>query len=128
MKLTKHEASKKERALKAIYKRLEVGEKKKDEATSEGATERRTQQQCILSGGVYLRHRLRKLRFLKNMSALLSPHGYYTPSVVSVQPAACRRTGVQEAFSPEDLSLHYSYYLIVIYLTIFCHIAIIFYH
>src|SRR5215469_8035994 len=63
MKLTKREASEKEKAPGAIYKRLEGGEKKKDEATSEEAAERRTQQQCILSGGVYLRHRLRKSSF-----------------------------------------------------------------
>jgi len=60
MKPTNHEASEKERALKAVYKRTQAGEKKKDEAKSEEATERRTQQQCSLSGGVYLRHRLEK--------------------------------------------------------------------
>jgi len=31
-----------------------------DEAMGEEATEMRTQQECILSGGVYLRHRLEK--------------------------------------------------------------------
>jgi hypothetical protein len=39
MKPTKHEASEKERALKAVYKRFETGEKKKDEARSEEATQ-----------------------------------------------------------------------------------------
>ena len=38
MKLTKHKAAEKKRALKALYKRLEAGEKKKDEAKSEEAT------------------------------------------------------------------------------------------
>jgi hypothetical protein len=38
MKLTKHKAAEKERALKALHKRLEAGEKKKDEAKSEKAT------------------------------------------------------------------------------------------
>jgi hypothetical protein len=37
MKPTKHEASEKERAPKAVYKQLEIGEKKKDEARSEEA-------------------------------------------------------------------------------------------
>jgi hypothetical protein len=37
MKLTKCEASEKERALKVVYKRLEAGGKKKDEARSEEA-------------------------------------------------------------------------------------------
>ena len=38
MKPTRQKASEKERALKAGYKRLETGEKKKDEAQSEEAT------------------------------------------------------------------------------------------
>jgi hypothetical protein len=38
MKLTKHKAAEKERALKVLHKRLEAGEKKKDEAKSEKAT------------------------------------------------------------------------------------------
>jgi hypothetical protein len=36
------------------------------------ATEMRTQQECILSGGVYLRHRLEK-QVWKNLPALLFP-------------------------------------------------------
>jgi hypothetical protein len=38
MKLMKHETSEKERALKALYKRIEAGGKKKDEARSKEAT------------------------------------------------------------------------------------------
>jgi len=37
MKPTKHKASEKERAPKAVYKRPEIGEKKKDEARSKEA-------------------------------------------------------------------------------------------
>ena len=54
------EASETKRTLKAVYKRLETGGKKKDEAMGEEATEMRDSQECILSGGVYLRHRLKK--------------------------------------------------------------------
>ena len=43
--------------LKAVHKRLEVEEIEKYEAKGEEATEMRIQQQCILSGEVYLRHR-----------------------------------------------------------------------
>ena len=46
--------------LETVYKRLEAEKAREYEATSEEATERRTQQQCSLSGGVYLRHRLEK--------------------------------------------------------------------
>jgi hypothetical protein len=60
MKLTKHKATEKERILKALYKRTHAGGKKKDEAKSDEATEMRDSQECILSGGVYLRHRLKK--------------------------------------------------------------------
>ncbi len=62
----KHEASEKERALKAVYKRLRAGETRKYEAKSEEATEMREQQECILNGGVYLRHRLKKQAFQKS--------------------------------------------------------------
>ena len=65
MKPTKREASEKKRALKAVYKRIEAGEKKKDEARSEEAAQCGQQQECILSGGVYLRHRLEKPAFSK---------------------------------------------------------------
>ena len=60
MKLTKHKASEEERALKAVYKRLEQRRRNMDEARSEEATQCGQQQECILSGGVYLRHRLKK--------------------------------------------------------------------
>jgi len=42
---------------------VQAGEKKKDEARSEEAAQSGQQQQCILSGEVYLRHRLRKFSF-----------------------------------------------------------------
>ena len=60
MKLTRHKASEKERALRAVYKQLETEEKKKDEARNEEAAYSGQQQQCSLSGEVYLRHRLEK--------------------------------------------------------------------
>jgi hypothetical protein len=41
-------------------------QKKKDEASSEDATQSSQQQQCILRGGVYLRHRLKKQAFKKS--------------------------------------------------------------
>ena len=41
MKPTRHKASEKERALRAVYKGLEADGKKKDEARSEEATEMR---------------------------------------------------------------------------------------
>jgi hypothetical protein len=71
MKPTKHEASEKERALKAVYKWLEAEGKKKDEAKGEEAAQSGQQQQCILSGEVHLRHRLKKRAFSKNLPALL---------------------------------------------------------
>jgi hypothetical protein len=40
------------------------------EARNEEATEMRTQQECILSGGVYLRHRLRKSSFSQEKSEI----------------------------------------------------------
>ena len=52
-------ASEKRKALKAVYKRLYGRNMREDEAKDEEAAERRTQQECILSGGVYLRHRLK---------------------------------------------------------------------
>jgi hypothetical protein len=51
------------RGLKAVHKRLEAKEAGKYEAKGEEAAEMRTQQECILSGGVYLRHRLGKVSF-----------------------------------------------------------------
>jgi hypothetical protein len=40
-----------------------------------------------------------KVSFLKNILALLSPHGYYSTTVRGVQHAAYRRAGVQEAIT-----------------------------
>src|SRR5215469_16809298 len=87
MKLTKREASEKEKAPGAIYKRLEGGEKKKDEATSEEAAERRTQQECSLSGGVYLRHRLRKSSF--SLIKTDFPEKYLFPPVWTKTTRTC---------------------------------------
>jgi hypothetical protein len=44
-----------------------------DEARGEEATQSGQQQECILSGGVYLRHRLRKASFQKTY-LLCFPH------------------------------------------------------
>jgi hypothetical protein len=95
MKPRHKEAAETKMVLKAVCKLVEVEKTRKYEARSEEATEMRTQQECILSGGVYLRYRLGK-SFLKEMSALLSPCGYYTATVRGVQRTACWRTGVQE--------------------------------
>jgi len=72
MYLNRSRASDKTDSLKAVCKRLEAGGKKKDEARSEEATQRRTQQECSLSGGVYLRHRLKKRAFSKTYLLCLS--------------------------------------------------------
>ena len=47
------EASETKRTLKAVCKRVEAEETSKCEAMGEEAAEMRTQQACILSGGVY---------------------------------------------------------------------------
>jgi hypothetical protein len=52
-------ASETKRTLKAVCKLVEAEEMSKYEAMGEEAAERRTQQECILRGGVYLRHRLK---------------------------------------------------------------------
>jgi hypothetical protein len=54
------EASEIKRTLRAVCKRVEAKETSTYEAMGEGATEMRDSQACILSGGVYLRHRLEK--------------------------------------------------------------------
>jgi hypothetical protein len=46
--------------LKAVYKQLYTEMIKEYAARNEEATEMETQQKCILSGGVYLHHRLKK--------------------------------------------------------------------
>jgi len=87
--------------VKAVSKRIYREGTREYGAKSEEATEMRTQQECILSGGVYLRHRLEKLVFEKYIcSAILQR--YYTPSIASVQPAAFRRSGVQETVPLSD--------------------------
>jgi hypothetical protein len=50
--------------LKAVHKRINVEEAGKYEAKGEETAQNDQQQQCILSGGVYLRHR-RSIHFLK---------------------------------------------------------------
>jgi hypothetical protein len=84
-------ASETKRTLKAVCKRVKTEEMRKYEAIGEEAAERRTQQQCILRGGVYLRHRLRKA-LLKEMSTLLSH-----PDTIPQRCEECnmRRAGVQ---------------------------------
>jgi hypothetical protein len=67
MKLKHHLATENRRVLKTVYKRLEAEQIKKYEAQGEEATEKRTQQQCILSGGVYLRHHSGKVSFQKSI-------------------------------------------------------------
>ena len=56
----------------------------------------REQHECILSGGVYLRHRSGKVSFSTNLPAQLPRQRYYTSPIASVQLAAFGRTGVQE--------------------------------
>jgi len=60
MHLSRSRASDKINPLKAVYRRFEAMEKKMDEARSEEAAQSDQQQECILRGGVYLRHRLKK--------------------------------------------------------------------
>ena len=55
-----HTASENTQVLKALYKRLEAEETRENAAKGEEAAEIRTQQECILNGGVYLRHHLKK--------------------------------------------------------------------
>jgi hypothetical protein len=68
------EASETKRMLKAVCKRVEAEETSKYEAMGEEAAEMRTQQECILSGGVYLHHRLRKSSFSPKKSGILEKH------------------------------------------------------
>jgi hypothetical protein len=74
MHLDRSRASDKTNSLKAVYKQLEAERKKKDEAQSKEAAQRRTQQECILSGGVYLRHRLRKSSLSLEKSEIPEKH------------------------------------------------------
>ena len=50
---------KEKKTLKAVSKRLDAKEEGKYGAENEEAAEMRDQQECILSGGVHLRHRLK---------------------------------------------------------------------
>ena len=59
-KLEHERASEKKKLLNAVHKRLKAEETREYAARKEEATEMRTQQECILNGGVYLRHRLEK--------------------------------------------------------------------
>jgi hypothetical protein len=61
-----------------------------DEARGEEATQCGQQQQCILSGGVYLRHRLRKANS-KNIFQLLFSQKNYIIRILGVQD---ERSGV----------------------------------
>jgi hypothetical protein len=90
------EASEIKRTLKAVCKRIEAEEMRKYEAIGEEAAERRTQQECSLSGGVYLRHRSRKASFLKHLLLCFSRYGYYNTRVRGVPVLAFGRAGVQE--------------------------------
>ena len=76
------EASETKRALGAVCKRVEAEETRKDEARDEEATEMRDSQACILSGGVYLRHRLEKRAFQKIYLLRFSPYTNTTHQVV----------------------------------------------
>ena len=53
-------ATEKKKVLKAVHKRIEAEEARIYAAKGEEASEMRDSQECILSGGVYLRHRLKK--------------------------------------------------------------------
>jgi hypothetical protein len=53
-------ATEKKKVLKAVHKQLKAEETRMYAAKSEEASESSQQQQCILSGGVYLRHRFEK--------------------------------------------------------------------
>ena len=83
--------------LEAVHKRIEAEETREYAARKEEATEMRDSQACILSGGVYLRHRLKKRAFQKISLLRFSQQRYYTSTVWGVQNQAFRRAGVQEA-------------------------------
>jgi hypothetical protein len=86
---------------------------RKDEARGEEATQMRTQQQCILNGGVYLHHHFGKASLPKKSACSAFPTpGYYTSPIASVQHAACWRAGVQEtvplSHSQKNNTNHYN--------------------
>ncbi len=70
MHLSRSKASYEADRLKALYKRIEAVEKKMDEASDEEAAQSNHQQECILSGGVYSRHRLEKADSLEGYVCL----------------------------------------------------------
>ena len=53
-------ATEKKKVLKAVHKQLKAEEAREYAAKGEEASEMKDSQECILSGGVYLRHRLEK--------------------------------------------------------------------
>jgi hypothetical protein len=63
-----------------------------NEARSEEATQSDQQQECILSGGVYLRHRLKRQQLSSLLDILYHNDKRRARS-------AFRRAGVQEAFT-----------------------------
>jgi len=85
-------ASEKEKALKAVSKPMYPEEARKEEAEDEEASESDHQQECILSGGVYLCHRL-KDKYLPFLSDTL----YHKQERRA--RSAFGRTGVQETVS-----------------------------
>ena len=64
-KLEHERASETKKPLEAVHKRTQRKEIREYAAKDEEATEMRDSQECILSGGVYLRHRLEKRAFSK---------------------------------------------------------------
>ena len=97
-------ASETKRTLKAVCKRVEAEEMRKDEAMGEEAAERRTQQECILSGGVYLRHRLEK-RALKKICLLCFPYANTIPH--QLQACNMRHSGMQACKKPNQSGPYY---------------------
>src|SRR2546423_7215063 len=103
MHLKRKKATSQIKRLKAVYKLVQAMEKKMDEAGGEKAAQSGHQQECILSGGVYLRHRLEKRASKKNMPALLFPMRilYLTNCQCAICGVlACRRARNCPSFLP----------------------------
>ena len=100
MKLKNHEASEIKEGLKAVPKGIYPEESRKYEAESEEASEMRHQQQCILSGGVHLRHRLEKPA-VQNVYLLCFSNKDTIPQLS--ETCKIRRSGV---LACKKLSLH----------------------
>jgi hypothetical protein len=81
MKPKRCAATEKKKVRKAVYKQFEAEETRMYAAKIEEALESGHQQECILSGGVYLRHRLKKPAFQK-ICLLSFPHTSTTHQVV----------------------------------------------